>query len=141
MFCVQIRYFLHSLDEILILLECLEAISKTFKCFGSRWDIFRMFWIQDIFFSTFSCINKKLFEVFESKQNTFQTCSVEFRYILNYLGTKPDTFQMFWVWIKFFSNVHYQIRYFSNVLLKNSILFGCFGSQSDTFSMFWTELL
>ena len=95
-----------------------------------------MFWIQDIFFLTFSCTNTKLFEAFESKEDTFQTCWVEFRYISNYLGIKPDTFQMFWVEIKFFSNIHYQIRYFLNVLLKNSILFECFGSKSDTLSMF-----
>ena len=96
---------------------------KLFKSFGTNW--MRMFWIRN--YSFHFRVQIRNFWSFRSKEDTFQTCWAQ---ILS----------MFWLEIRFFPDILYQIWYFSNVLLKNSILFGCFGSKSDTFSMFWTEL-
>ena len=132
--------FEKSLNVRQILLECLEAISKTFQMFlvemryfskvlDQRHILFNIFVyiiIRNILrflctksrFQNVLCRDSILFGCFESKEDTFQTCWVEFRYISNYFGTKRDTFQMFWVEIRFFSNVLHQIQYYSNVCSK-----------------------
>ena len=120
-----------------------------FESFGSKTYSFQRFRVHirnilkflctKLRFQNVLCRDSILFGCFESKEDTFEICWVEFRYISNYFGTKRDTFQMFWVEIRFFSNVFHQIQYYSNVLLKNSILLGWFASKSDTYPLFWTK--
>ena len=99
-FCVQIRYFLLSLDEILILLELrLEAISKNFQ----------MFWVEIRYFSNVLDPRHILFNVFVYKYETFWRFWVKRRHF-------PNMLERISIHVELFGD---KTRYFSNVLGRN----------------------
>ena len=118
-----------------------------FQCFEHNFDTFRLICSTITLFSNILDGNSILFKWFQQKRiyryfeclrkltNTnLSNVSSEHPIIFDGFQQKSDTFQMFWVEVRFFSNVLYQIRYFSNVLLRNSILFWYFGIKIRYFS-------
>ena len=159
--CLKIdvfKCFLYKYDTFCIdwvdfryLWNVLKQNSILFKYFGSKLGTFRMFWIQDILFSTFLCTNTKFFEVFvykvtklfkydvqrlnsfecfETKEDIFQIFGVEFPYISNYFGTKSDAFTLFGYTNQILFECSSQKQIFPNVLLKTE----CFGVRIKYFS-------
>ena len=173
--CLKIdvfKCFLYKYDTFCIdwvdfryLWNVLKQNSILFKYFGSKLGTFRMFWIQDILFSTFLCTNTNflkflctkldsiLLNVLKQKKIFFKYSGQNFHTFRIILGQNQILFTLFGYTNQIlfecssqkqiFPNVllktecfGVRIKYFSNVLNRICILFQCFGQNSILFKCF-----
>ena len=144
MFFVQIRYFLHRLGRLSILMECFEA----------KFNTFQIFWVEIRYFSNVLDPRHIVFNVFVYKYEFLKFLCTKLDSILlnvlkqkkiffKYSGQNFHTFRIILeqnqmlshclgIQIRYFSNALHKNRYFQMFCSKPSVL----GSESNTFPMF-----
>ena len=141
MFSAESRYFSNILDGILIL----------FECFGEKWNICQIFWVEIWYFPIVLGANRKPFKYFVWYFCVSRMFRVRTRYFFECFLYKIRYFRMFFG-NQYFFKVWDKITYFLNVLEPMldyfriffaqiyMILLKCFGYQYGISEIFWIRI-